>query len=106
MRLGAAGIYYWRNGEPGLGLTLLILLGVGGLNSVISAVDHLRVMKVMIIEGNAEDLEGKAPTPLREPAGSVFYATVMALVVIGLGFAWNPLSNVSDRASSASDRNC
>ena len=94
--LWSAGIYYWRSNETGLGLTLLILLGVGGLNSVISAVDYLRVMKVMIIEGNAEDLEGKAPTALREPAGSVFYATVMALVVIGLGFAWNPLSNVSD----------
>ena len=45
----------------------------------------------------AEDLEGKAPTRLTEPAGTVFYATVMALVVIGLGFAWNPLSEVSDK---------
>ncbi len=95
--LWAAGIYYWRSGESGLGLTLLILLGVGGLNSVISAVYYLRVMKVMIIEGSAEDLEGKAPTRLMEPAGNVFYATIMALVVVGLGFAWNPLSDVSDK---------
>ncbi len=96
--LWAAGLYYWRSGETGLGLTLLILLGVGGLNSVISAVYYLRVMKVMIIEGNADDLEGKAPTRLIEPAGNVFYATVMAPVVVGLGFAWNPLSDVSAKA--------
>ena len=64
--LWAAGIFYWRSGETGLGLTLLILLGVGGVNSVISAVYYLRVMKVMIIEGNADDLEGKAPTRLIE----------------------------------------
>jgi NADH-quinone oxidoreductase subunit N len=95
--LWAAGVYYWRSGETGLGFTLLALLGVGGINSVISAVYYLRVMKVMIIEGSAEDLEGKAPTRLTEPAGNVFYATVMALVVIGLGFAWNPLSEVSDK---------
>jgi NADH-quinone oxidoreductase subunit N len=93
--LWAVGIFYWRSGETGLGLTLLILLGVGGINSVISAVYYLRVMKVMIIEGNADDLEGKAPTRLIEPAGNVFYATVMALIVVGLGFAWNPLSDVS-----------
>jgi NADH-quinone oxidoreductase subunit N len=95
--LWAAGVYYWRSSETGLGFTLLALLGVGGLNSVISAVYYLRVMKVMIIEGSAEDLEGKAPTRMMEPAGNVFYATVMALVVVGLGFAWNPLSNVSDK---------
>jgi NADH-quinone oxidoreductase subunit N len=95
--LWAAGVYYWRSGETGLGFTLLALLGVGGVNSVISAVYYLRVMKVMIIEGNAEDLEGKAPTRLTEPAGNVVYATVMALMVVGLGFAWNPLSDVSDK---------
>jgi len=95
--LWAAGFYYWRSGETGLGFTLLALLGVGGLNSVISAVYYLRVMKVMIIEGSAEDLEGKAPTRAAEPAGNVIYATLLALVVIGLGFAWNPLSDVSDK---------
>jgi hypothetical protein len=51
----------------------------------------------MIIEGSAEDLEGREPTRLREPAGAVLYATVLALVVFGLGFAWNPLSEVSDK---------
>jgi NADH-quinone oxidoreductase subunit N len=95
--LWAAGVYYWRSGETGLGFTLLALLGVGGINSVISAVYYLRVMKVMIIEGSAEDLEGKAPTRMAEPAGNVIYATLLALVVIGLGFAWNPLSDVSDK---------
>ena len=48
---------------------------VGGLNTVFSAVYYLKVMKVMIIEGRAEDLEGAEPARLPEPAGAVaFYA--------------------------------
>ena len=93
--LWRAGQYYWGVGQSGLGFTLLALLGVGCVNSVISAVYYLKVMKVMIIEGRAEDLEGAEPVRLPEPAGAVFYATVMALVVLGLGLAWNPLSEVS-----------
>ena len=61
-------MYYWRAGDHGLGFTLLALLVVGGLNTVFSAVYYLKVMKVMIIEGRAEDLEGRAPAPLPEPA--------------------------------------
>ena len=93
--LWRAGQYYWGAGQSGLGFTLLALLGVGGVNTVISAVYYLKVMKVMIIEGRAEDIEGVEPARLREPAGAVFYATVLALVVFGLGLAWDPLSEVS-----------
>ncbi len=95
LALWRAGQYYWGAGQSGLGFTLLALLGVGGVNTVISAVYYLKVMKVMIIEGRAEDIEGAEPVRLREPAGAVFYATVLALVVFGLGLAWNPLSEVS-----------
>ena len=57
------GIYYWHAPDRGLGVTLLVLLVVGGLNTVISAVYYLKVMKVMIIEGRAEDLEGRRSRP-------------------------------------------
>ena len=61
LALWRAGQYYWGAGQSGLGFTLLALLGVGGVNTVISAVYYLKVMKVMIIEGRAEDLEGAEP---------------------------------------------
>jgi NADH-quinone oxidoreductase subunit N len=93
--LWGAGMYYWHQGETGLGFTLIALLAVGGLNSVLSAVYYLKVMKVMILEGRAEDLEGQEPTRLREPFGAVFFAMVMVAAVLGLGLLWNPLTDIS-----------
>jgi NADH-quinone oxidoreductase subunit N len=94
--LWAAGVYYWYDAhEYGLGFTLIALLIVGGINSVFSAVYYLKVMRVMILEGRAEDLEGQEPARLHEPAGAVTYATILALAVFGLGLAWNPLTDVS-----------
>jgi NADH-quinone oxidoreductase subunit N len=93
--LWAAGVYYLHTPDRGLGVTLLILLAVGGVNTVISAVYYMRVMRVMIIEGRAEDLEGQAPTRLPEQRGAVVFAGVMAAAVVVLGFLWNPLADVS-----------
>jgi NADH-quinone oxidoreductase subunit N len=89
------GEAYYRSGEPGLGATLYALLVVGGINTVLSAVYYVKVLKVMILERRAEDLEGRPPAPLPEPARAVTFAVVMALAVLGLGLAWGPL----DRAS-------
>ena len=58
---------YTAKGEPGLGTLLFGLLIVGGLNTVLSAVYYIKVMKVMIIEGRVEDLEGSEPPALAEP---------------------------------------
>ncbi len=93
--LWAAGLYYWHAGDHSLGFTLVALLAVGGINTVFSAVYYLRVLRVMIIEGRAEDLEGQAPARLPERPGAVAFAGVMAAVVIVLGVLWNPLSNLS-----------
>jgi NADH-quinone oxidoreductase subunit N len=89
------GEEYARMGEPGLGATLFGLFAVGAFNTVLSAVYYVRVMKVMILDRRAEDLEGREPVRYPEPGPSVFYAVVMALLVFGLGLAWNPLDRVS-----------
>ena len=93
--LWSTGMYYRDQGETGLSFTLIALLAVGGLNTVLSAVYYLKVLKVMIIEGRAEDLEGKEPARLPEPFGAVSFAVLMMLAVLGLGVLWNPLSDVS-----------
>jgi NADH-quinone oxidoreductase subunit N len=90
-----AGLFYYQHGETGLCYTLIGLLIVGGLNTVLSAVYYLKVLKVMIIEGRAEDLEGQEPQRLREPAGNVVYAGLVALAVVGLGLFWGPMSDAS-----------
>jgi NADH-quinone oxidoreductase subunit N len=80
--LWETGSGYWAHGQLGLGTTLIGLFVIGGINTVISAVYYLKVMRVMIIESRVEDIEGREPTRLREPAWAVVFAGAMALVVL------------------------
>ena len=52
------GESYYRAGQEGLGATMLGLLVIAGINTVVSAFYYLKVMKVMILDRRAEDLEG------------------------------------------------
>jgi NADH-quinone oxidoreductase subunit N len=93
------GQEYSQMGQPGLGATLYGLLVIGGINSVISAVYYVKVMKVMILDRRAEDLEDREPVRLPEPRSGMVYAAVLAVVVFGLGLAWAPVDSAS-RAGS------
>ncbi|HEY7311403.1 MAG TPA: NADH-quinone oxidoreductase subunit N [Gemmataceae bacterium] len=86
---------WYLKGDAGLGALLFGLLVVGGVNSVLSAVYYVKVMKVMILEGRAEDLEGREPVRLREPLPAVVFAGVVALLVFVLGILWAPLDRYS-----------
>jgi NADH-quinone oxidoreductase subunit N len=86
---------WYRHGDAGLGAIMFGLLIVGGINTVISAMYYIKVMKVMILEGKAEDLEGREPVRLREPISAVFYSFVLALTVFVLGILWAPLDRYS-----------
>jgi NADH-quinone oxidoreductase subunit N len=86
---------WYRHGDSGMGALLFGLLIVGGINSVFSAVYYLKVLKVMILEGRAEDLEGREPVPLREPIAAVAFSVLIALVVFVLGILWAPLDRFS-----------
>ena len=91
---------YNAQGEAGLGTLMFGLLVVGGINTVLSAMYYLKVMKVMIIEGSVEDLEGREPTPLPEPAGPRVFAVLTALAVLALGLVVSPVVSQSDRGGS------
>jgi NADH-quinone oxidoreductase subunit N len=88
--LWKTGIAYWDTGHGGLATTLIGLFVIGGINTVISAVYYLKVMRVMIIDSRVEDIEGREPVRLREPVGAVIFAGLIALVVlVGIGaFHW------------------
>jgi NADH-quinone oxidoreductase subunit N len=92
-----AGQFYYERGETVLYGTLVALLIIGGLNTVISAVYYIKVMKVMILEHRAEDLEGQEPRRLREPAGNVAYAGLVAAAVVLLGLFWGPIAEASHK---------
>jgi NADH-quinone oxidoreductase subunit N len=86
-----AGREYGVKGQIELSRFLYGLLLVGGLNTVISAVYYLKVMKVMILDERIEDVEGRAPAVLPERASAVVFASLMALIVLALGIVVNPV---------------
>jgi NADH-quinone oxidoreductase subunit N len=89
------GEAFYNAGKTGLGATLMGLLVVAGLNTVLSAFYYLKVMKVMILDHRAEDLEGAAAPPLREPILASSYSVLLALAVLGLGILWGPVDRLS-----------
>jgi NADH-quinone oxidoreductase subunit N len=91
------GQWYAAQGQPGLGYWLYALLVIGGLNTVLSVVYYLKVMKVMILETTLEEVEGRPSPPLPTPGGDLLYASLLAVVILVAGILWDPLARVSDR---------
>ncbi len=91
------GQRYFELGEKGIGTTLLVLLLVGGVNTVLSAFYYLKVMKVMILDPRVEDLEGQEAQRYPEPIGASLYTGVLAVLVLLLGILWGPLVTWSQR---------
>jgi NADH-quinone oxidoreductase subunit N len=89
------GEYYADLGETGLAITLYVLLGIGGLNTVLSAVYYIKVLKVMCLDTTLEEVEGRPSPPLEVPSASLGYASVLALTLFLLLVFWNPLLRVS-----------
>ena len=92
-----AGKNYSASGNPGLGYTMYALLVIGGLNTALSAVYYVRVLKVMFLDKSLEEIEGRQAEPLPVSAGVAFYATFLAAMIFVVGIAWNPLAHASDR---------
>jgi NADH-quinone oxidoreductase subunit N len=82
---------------PGLAYTLYALLVIGGINTVISAVYYLKVMKVMILDTTLDEVEGRPAQPVRPPAGAAVYAALLALVLLVVPIGWNRLEEASTR---------
>ncbi len=91
------GQYYTTTNHPGLGYWLYALLVIGGLNTVLSVVYYLKVMKVMILENTLEEIEGRPSVPLATPFGSVIFASLLAAAILVVGILWDRLARASDR---------
>jgi NADH-quinone oxidoreductase subunit N len=92
-----AGQNYSAAGDPGLGGVMYALLVIGGLNTVISAVYYIKVLKVMVLDSDLDEVEGRPARPLTAPLGSVVYASLLACAIFVLGITWNWLILASDR---------
>lgn len=92
-----AGNHYEHIGHPRLGMIMYALLVIGGINTVISAVYYLKVLKVMILESPLDEVEGRASTPLPVTSGSAAYAYVLAVAIFVVGIFWGPVYESSQR---------
>src|SRR5262249_40094664 len=90
-----AGEGYAFHSDPMLSTTMYALLVIGGINTVISAVYYLKVVKVMILETTLEDGEGREPQPLPAPMPSVLYAGLLAVLLFAAGIQWQRLADDS-----------
>jgi NADH-quinone oxidoreductase subunit N len=114
-----------RNSDYSLtmGYSMYALLAIGGINTVISAVYYLKVMKVMILERSVEDIEGipaarSRPTILDSIRGSLAGneaadanlaftfksllagtgGVILALLIFVIFVAWGPISSSAELA--------
>jgi NADH:ubiquinone oxidoreductase subunit 2 (subunit N) len=76
------------------------LLVIGGINTVISLVYYMKVLKVMILEKPIEDLTGTTPAALAVPLSSSVFAALLAAAVLVLGIEWNDLAEYSDKGAN------
>jgi NADH-quinone oxidoreductase subunit N len=92
-----AGETYAGGAHPNamLSNTMYALLVIGGINTVISAVYYVKVMKVMILDETLEDVEHREARTLPEPRGAVGYATLLAVLIFVAFLMWNPLDDAS-----------
>jgi NADH-quinone oxidoreductase subunit N len=81
--------------QPGLSFTMYALLVIGGVNTVISALYYLKVMKVMVLEKPLEEVEGRPSAPLPVPYQPALYALLLSAVILVVGILWGPLDTAS-----------
>jgi NADH-quinone oxidoreductase subunit N len=95
-----AGNNYSAAGETSLGAWMYALLAIGGINTALSAVYYIKVVKVMILDRSVEDVEGMPPRTLRLPFGAAVYGVVLGVMIFVVGLAFNPLLQASSRGVS------
>lgn len=90
------GQIWSAHGQHAVAVWLYALLVIGGLNTVLSVMYYLKVMKVMILETTLDEVEGRPSPPLSAPESSVVFASLLAGVLLVVGILWGPLARMSD----------
>jgi NADH-quinone oxidoreductase subunit N len=93
----ARGVEFARTGQPGLATGFYVLLGVGVVNTVVSAGYYLRVLKAAVLD-EAGDLTPRPPLQ-RGEGGLPAFLLLLAAAVVVLGLAWNPLLTLTSKAA-------
>ncbi len=93
-----AGRLYSRLGRPELGTAFYVLLGVGVVNTVVSAGYYLRVLRAAALDDPPDRDEKGEPTPLGESWEAAIYVTLLAAALVVVGVWWGPLTDLAMRS--------
>lgn len=91
-----AGLDYWAAGQHGLGVLCYTLLGVGVVNTAVSAGYYLRVLKTTILDEPTIPLPTK---PADDGLVQLVLFLLLAAAVVALGVAWDPVLELTTRAA-------
>jgi NADH-quinone oxidoreductase subunit N len=86
---------YTQAGQPSLALTLYIVLLAAGLNTVLSLFYYAKVLKVMALERNLEEVEGQPVRQLPLPPVHAVFLIAVAVALLAIFVFWDPLVNAS-----------
>jgi hypothetical protein len=90
----ARGTHY----SPIMGYSMYATLAIGGINTVVSAVYYLKVLKVMILERPVEEVEGVPAARLPLSFMKAVYGSLLGLAIFGVFVAWGRLSKATELA--------
>ncbi len=95
-------------GQPTLGTSWYVLLGIAAINTAVSAYYYLKVIRVMLLdppdpgtETLSELAAGQHPETIHVGASARLYLTVLAVALLVAGLIWNPLTAAADRAAAS-----
>ena len=80
------------------GTAFAVLMGVGVVNTVVSAGYYLRVLRAGGLDDAAERDEKQVPVPLGESGAVRLYLGLLAAGLFVLGVWWGPLTDLATRA--------
>ncbi|OWK41706.1 NADH-quinone oxidoreductase subunit N [Fimbriiglobus ruber] len=93
-----AGRGYALAGASDLGIAFYVLLGIGIVNTVVSAGYYLRILRAAGLDDPVGVDEKGEPVPLGESSGAALYVCVLAAALVALGIWWGPLADLAARA--------
>jgi NADH-quinone oxidoreductase subunit N len=79
---------------PGLGNVFFVLLGVGAVNTALSAYYYLKVGRMMLLEGPDD------PTPVHMPPAATAYLVALTVGIVVVGVLWDPITRAAQEAVS------
>jgi NADH:ubiquinone oxidoreductase subunit 2 (subunit N) len=90
-----AAAHYEKAGQPFLAWTLYGVVIGAGLNTVLSLFYYAKVLKVMALERNLEEVEGQPVRQLPLPTIHALFLSGLAAALIAIFVWWDPLVHAS-----------